>query len=92
MDSRVNVLFEGRVQGVGFRLTAVHVASRFKVSGFVQNLPDGDVLVVAEGERAELDRFLAAIRTSQVGRFIHHERVSWPPATGEFQGFDVRYH
>lgn len=92
MSERVKIVFEGRVQGVGFRFTTASVASRFAVTGFVQNLPDGDVLVEAEGTKEELERFLAAVRGSAVGRFIHAERSQWGSATGEFAGFDVRYH
>ena len=59
---RRRVYYSGRVQGVGFRATCRWLAGGFEVAGYVRNLPDGRVEVVAEGESAELDRFLAAIQ------------------------------
>ncbi len=56
------VYYSGRVQGVGFRFTAQHVARGFDVAGYVRNLPDGRVELVAEGDPAEIDGFLAAVR------------------------------
>ncbi|HMP76535.1 MAG TPA: acylphosphatase [Kiritimatiellia bacterium] len=88
---RMNVIFEGHVQGVGFRFTTVDVARGMRVKGYVQNLPDGDVRLVAEGAESELFRLLAGIKGSAVGRFIRSERVNWSTATGEFDTFGIRY-
>ncbi|MBL8829940.1 MAG: acylphosphatase, partial [Planctomycetaceae bacterium] len=46
---RRRVLFHGRVQGVGFRVTTRSIAQRFAVTGWVRNLPDGSVELLAEG-------------------------------------------
>jgi acylphosphatase len=82
--------FQGRVQGVGFRYTAARLAERFTVGGSVQNLPDGRVLLVAEGEPKELDRFVAAIE-AEMGRYITQKNVETAPASGETEGFEIRY-
>ncbi len=55
------VIYSGRVQGVGFRYTVQRLAMSFVVTGFVRNLPDGTVELVAEGTVEEVDRFLAAV-------------------------------
>lgn len=55
------VHYEGRVQGVGFRYRTLEIATSYAVTGFVQNLFDGKVVLVAEGVADELDRFLADI-------------------------------
>ena len=86
---RVSVRYEGRVQGVGFRYTTVTIAGRFRVVGFVKNLPDGDVEMVAEGAESELLALLAAIRASHLGRFIVKESSSWSSASGTFTAFGV---
>ena len=49
--------FTGRVQGVGFRYAALQVAREFEVSGFVSNLPDGRVVLEAEGVPDQVDAF-----------------------------------
>ena len=58
---RRRVLYEGRVQGVGFRMTTNRLAKGFAVSGSVRNLVDGRVEVVAQAEHDVLVAFLAAI-------------------------------
>lgn len=86
---RREVHYRGRVQGVGFRLTASEVARGYDVTGFVQNLPDGSVRLVAEAEPEELEAFLAAVRRAMQG-YIHGEDVVSQPATGEFRQFSIR--
>ncbi len=87
---RRNVLFTGRVQGVGFRYTTCEVAERYQVAGFVRNLPDGRVELVAEGEPHELDRFLEAVQQRMAG-CIRDMQSRDAPATREFAGFNVRF-
>jgi acylphosphatase len=85
---RSEVHYSGRVQGVGFRWNACHVARDFAVTGFVRNLPDGRVQLVAEGERAEVEQFLAEVADSMAGN-IRHAQVVTSSATGEFHSFDT---
>jgi len=87
---RREVHFSGRVQGVGFRFTARHMAARFPVAGFVQNLADGRVRLVAEGEPSVLDRFLAEL-SDEMDRYIENQQVAARPASGEFDGFEIRH-
>ncbi len=87
---RRTVWFEGRVQGVGFRYTTCDVAGGFDVTGYVRNLPDGRVELVAEGEAAEIDRFIAGI-LAVMGRYVKDTRQIDEPPTGEFARFGVRY-
>jgi acylphosphatase len=65
------VLYEGRVQGVGFRFRVKEIAQGFDVVGTVQNLPDGRVLVVAQGELGEVEAFLDEILQSSLKSHIH---------------------
>lgn len=68
-----------------------HIAGLFEVVGFVQNLPAGDVLVVAEGEEQELVDFLNGLRSSQLGHSIIREQLHWTTATGKYDRFGVLY-
>ena len=87
---RVACLYEGHVQGVGFRYTAVSVAAQVPgVTGFVRNLPDGDVEVLIEGPPMMVETFLQRI-AERMGRFIVREHRCQAPATGEFGEFAVR--
>ena len=86
---RKTIHFFGNVQGVGFRYTTRSVAGGFEVSGFVRNLRNGSVELVAEGNVAEIDRFLEALRNRMSGH-IDREEIADAPATGEFAGFGIR--
>jgi len=88
---RVEVRFEGRVQGVGFRWTVARLAAGYPVTGYVRNEPDGSVSLVAEGAARDLAAFLDAIGQSAVGRHIRHRTVVEAPYTGEFRAFEIRY-
>lgn len=88
-SERREVLFSGRVQGVGFRYTTREVARRFAVTGFVTNLPDGRVRLVAEGKPAELDRFVQAV-SEAMERYIGHVETERLPVAGEFADFSIR--
>ena len=86
---RLHTYYSGRVQGVGFRFTTQNLARGFEVTGWVRNLPDGRVELLAEGERTELEAFGRAIRDSELGRFVRNEETSWSPAKNEFRGFEI---
>jgi len=88
MPVRYDVHYSGRVQGVGFRFNAQWIARSLPVTGFVRNLPDGGVQIVAEGEEADLDRFLAKVANSMEEN-ISDSDVQRGAATGEFSGFEI---
>lgn len=90
LGERREAYYSGRVQGVGFRYTVRHVAGGFRVTGFVRNLPDGRVHLIAEGARDELAGFLEAI-AEQMANHIRNVTVDVRPATGEFSSFGVRH-
>ena len=76
-EKRMQIFFSGTVQGVGFRFTAERLARRFPITGFVRNLEDGRVEVVAEGEEASLVEFLTAIRESGMKDYIRDVEAHW---------------
>jgi acylphosphatase len=86
---RRTVHFSGHVQGVGFRYTVQDVARDFAVTGYVRNLPDGRVELVAEGEEHELSRFVARIHERMEG-FVKKATQDDSPPNGEFRDFSIR--
>jgi acylphosphatase len=83
------VCYSGRVQGVGFRYTAQHLAAGCTVAGHVRNLPDGEVELVAEGEADEVERFLAAV-AGRMAPNIDRAAVQDEPPAGR-RGFHIRH-
>jgi len=89
-NERKTVFFRGHVQGVGFRYTTHAIARGFDVTGYVRNLDDGRVELVAEGVRHELAAFLDEVR-ERLGQFIRGETVDTQPATEKFTAFEIRH-
>lgn len=87
---RRTVTYRGRVQGVGFRYNTRRIAAGFAVTGYVQNLPDGRVLLVCEAAAAELDLFLADVQ-AELGRYITDQQVTVDAARDEFAEFSIRH-
>ena len=90
MRKRIHVLYTGKVQGVGFRFTAEAIARKFKINGWVSNLRDGRVEVLAEGEESALKDFLSGIG-EEMARYITDTELSWKESTGEFKGFGIKF-
>jgi acylphosphatase len=88
--ARVVVHYQGQVQGVGFRMTAVQLVRQDPVTGWVRNEPDGSVRLEAEGPRDALEAFLGRIDAAMRDR-IRRADVSWSEPTGRYQTFEIAY-
>lgn len=87
---RMEAVVHGRVQGVGFRVFVLHGARRLGLRGWVANEPVGRLRCVAEGPRDALETLLRALNEGPPGAWVDRVEAVWGPATGEFDGFDVR--
>jgi acylphosphatase len=87
---RREVIYSGRVQGVGFRYTVRSIARQFAVTGYVKNLPDGRVELVVVGTAAEIRAMLRAVEI-EMGDHIRDVRETPFAATDGFSGFEVRF-
>lgn len=86
-----HALISGRVQGVGFRYCALHQALRLNITGYVRNLDDGDVEVLAEGREPDISAFIAWLYEGPPGAWIQNVSVSPEPVSG-FASFEVDYY
>lgn len=89
--ARLHVIVQGVVQGVNFRYYTQRQADVLGVNGWVANRWDGTVEVVAEGPRAALDALLDWLHHGPPSAQVDEAHADWEPATGEFDGFRVRY-
>jgi acylphosphatase len=86
---RVYVLYSGRVQGIGFRFTAQRHANEAGVRGYVRNLDNGRVELVAEGNKDKVIFFLGRLK-STLAHYIDKAEVNFTPYREEFTGFNIR--
>ena len=90
MNRRLHAYYSGSVQGVGFRFTAERLAVSLNLNGWVKNLKDGRVEVMCEGRKELLEEFAKKINGA-FGGYIKDADMDWGEATGEFEGFDIRF-
>jgi len=91
MEKRVHVFYSGRVQGVGFRYTVQSIAEDLKVKGWVRNLHDGRVELVAQQEEEVLKEFLERIK-KYFSSYIKDIQIDWEEPTDEFEDFEIRFY
>jgi acylphosphatase len=90
-NARVRILISGRVQGVAYRYFAEKYAAAYDITGWVRNLFDGSVEVLAEGDRAKLDLFLARLKEGPRMARVEGFDVNWESFTGEFPDFRITF-
>ena len=83
---RMTVLISGDVQGVGFRAFTRRHALDADISGYAENLDDGRVEIVAEGERSDLEALLHQLRRGPAHAEVENVDVSWGEV-GDLEGF-----
>jgi len=84
------VLYEGRVQGVGFRFSVKEIAQGYEVTGWVKNLIDGRVQLEVQGERDEVEAFLQAVQRSHLNALISRYTIQEVPRLEGVKGFHIR--
>ena len=85
---RCEIIFKGRVQGVGFRYTARDFADEAGIVGWVKNLPDGSVQMVAEGAEPAIEDFLKRLESYFS---VSDKTIIYSEARGDFGGFEITY-
>ena len=84
------VIYSGRVQGVGFRYAVKRLAGGYEVTGWVRNLPDGRVeLQAMAADLDELEAFLQGILDSSLGGNIKAAEAKDIPALAGIRGFSI---
>jgi acylphosphatase len=81
----------GRVQGVGFRYFVVGKARRLGLQGYARNDSTGDVEVVAQGTRPDLEQLLVLLRQGPPAAEVHDIQITWREPTEHFSGFQIRW-
>ncbi|HEY3331858.1 MAG TPA: acylphosphatase [Capsulimonadaceae bacterium] len=86
---RVQAVVSGRVQGVGYRYFAQHVAEGLGIVGTIRNIQDGQVETIAEGDEESLAHFLAELRKGPLRAEVTNLSTAWDEAEGDFSRFEA---
>jgi len=88
---RANITVEGLVQGVFFRANTRKVAESLMLTGWVKNLPDGRVEILAEGPSGKIEEFVHWCQKGPPFARVDHADVRLGEPTGEFTTFEIRH-
>ena len=91
MKARAHVFISGRVQGVFFRDHTRRWAASLGLTGWVRNLLDGRVEVMAEGERERLDGLIGRLRQGPPMAEVADVEVTWEDFRGEYEDFRITW-
>lgn len=84
------ISFRGRVQGVGFRYTASRIAKRYELTGFVKNMPDGSVEMLAQGVIEDVEACIEDICESFNG-YIRDKKIAELPIDTRLKEFEITF-
>ncbi len=87
----IKAIVKGRVQGVGYRFFVEEIAYELGIKGYVRNLFNGNVEVVAHGKEEDIKRFIARLRQGPSLAYIADIEIDWNYQTEDFADFTIRY-
>jgi acylphosphatase len=85
------ITVQGVVQGVGYRFFVLNQAHLYDVKGYVRNMPDGTVQVIAEGEKGIVKEFVERLRIGPLSAHVTGIDVKWDEKDAGFTEFRLQY-
>ena len=83
------MVITGKVQGVGFRYFVLRQAQELGILGWVSNKPNGDVEAFAQGEKADLERFIAKVKEGPSFSRVEDVSLNWLNEGEQYFGFEI---
>ncbi len=90
MQTRAEIIVNGLVQGVGYRYFVFREAQNLGLKGYVINLYTGEVLTVAEGEKALVEELINKLKVGPMHAAVKNCFVEWEKVANEFDAFEIR--
>lgn len=90
MQTRAEIIVNGLVQGVGYRYFVFREAQNLGLKGYVINLYTGEVLTVAEGEKALVEELINKLKVGPMHSAVKNCYVDWQEPLKEFTTFEIR--
>ncbi len=91
MKKRATIVISGDVQDVGFRGIVMRIAQKSGLAGYVENVPDGTVRVICEGEEKATQGFIKKLNVRNGDTNVEKVDVKWSKAQGRFVYFQIKY-
>jgi acylphosphatase len=85
-----HIIFTGRVQGIGFRFTALDIANHYRLTGVVRNLPDGTVEMIAQGPAGDIADCIRDIKES-FGVYIRETKIEEIRTDSQYKDFKITF-
>ncbi len=85
----LKAVVSGNVQGVGFRAKVKHLASQLQLTGFVRNLPNGNVEICAQGDKESLSQLLINLKKEFSAQYIQNIQSEVHPISQPYLGFQI---
>jgi acylphosphatase len=91
MKKRLTIVISGDVQDVGFRGKVMRMGHKAGLVGQIENLSDGTVRIISEGEEKVLRKFWKLVETNKGDIEIEDVKTDWERPKGKFKGFAIKY-
>ena len=85
----LNMKITGKVQGVGFRFFVQQQAQKLGINGWVSNKSNGDVEALAQGEKADLEQFIAKVKEGPTFSRVEDVSLNWVNEAEQYFGFEI---
>ncbi len=89
--ARAEILINGLVQGVGFRYFIYRIAVGLQLKGFTENLFNGEVITVVEGNRSEIEDLYKKIIVGPSNSSVRKHNIIWQEPKNEFKQFEIKH-
>ncbi len=90
-DRRAHLVIEGKVQGVFYRASAKEKADSLGLGGYIRNLTNGSVEVIAEGKHEDINQLIEWCLTGPANARVTDIKITFSPPIGEFNNFHIQY-
>ena len=88
---QAHIIVSGHVQGVFFRMTAQKEAIQRNLKGWVRNLPNGQVEIIASGNKTILDGFILWCHNGPPHSYVDNIQIEWMSNTKHYENFKIKY-
>ena len=88
---QVHLIISGKVQGVFYRASCQKIAIQYDLKGWVKNLSTGQVEVLAQGKKEEIEKFINWCKKGPPHAIVNDLEIKWQPLNHDYNTFEIIY-